>query len=111
MQLLVSDGPRMAQQDGRPRAELQSVAQIVRAANRGKSNHRIYLRLTSSAPGAVIEGEAMPGLPPSVAGVIDADRGASGSTALRSTPRGEWTLAVPFAVSGSRQITIAVDPD
>ncbi|MCC6989576.1 MAG: hypothetical protein IT181_11295, partial [Acidobacteria bacterium] len=111
LQLLVSDGPRMALQDARGRADLQSVAQIVRAANRGKSNHRVYLRLTSSAPGAVIDGEAMPGLPPSVAGVIEADRGASGSTALRSTPRGEWALAVPFAVSGSRQITIAVDPD
>ncbi len=111
LQLLVSDGPRMALQDARGRADLQSVAQIVRAANRGKSHHRVYLRLTSSAPGAVIEGEAMPGLPPSVAGVIDADRGASGSTVLRATPRGEWALAVPFAVSGSRQITIAVDPD
>ena len=91
--------------------EMQSVAQIVRAANRQKHNHHVYLRLTSSAPGAIIDGEAMPGLPPSVAGVIDAGRNASGSTALRTTPRGEWAVGVPFAVTGSRQITIAVEPD
>ncbi len=111
LQLVVSDGPRLGMQDARGRAELQSVSQIVRAANRQKHSHRVYLRLTSSAPGAVIDGEAMPGLPPSVAGIIDADRSASGSTVLRTTPRGEWAIAVPFAVSGSRQITIAVEPD
>ncbi len=90
---------------------MQPVSQIVRAANRQKHNHHVYLRLTSSAPGAVVGGEAMPGLPPSVAGVIEADKGGSGTTTLRTTPRGEWAVAVPFAVSGSRQITIAVDPD
>ncbi len=111
LQLLVSDGARLGLQDAKGRAEMQSVSQIVRAANRQKHHHHVYLRLTSSAPGAVIEGEAMPGLPPSVAGVIESDRIASGSTALRTTPRGEWAVPVPFAVSGSRQITIAVDPD
>lgn len=111
LQLVVSEGPRLGLQDARGRSLLQSVSQIVGAANRQKHNHRVYLRLTSSAPGAIIEGEALPGLPASVAAVIDADRSASGTSALRTTPRGEWALAVPFAVSGARQITLAVDPD
>ncbi len=112
MQLLVSDGTRLEQQEARDvrRAELQSVAQIVRAANRSRSGHHVYLRLSSSAPGAVIGGELMPGLPASVAAVIDADRPTGGSTSLRSVPRGDWERAVPFAVSGSRQITLTVDP-
>ncbi|MGE0813915.1 MAG: SpoIVB peptidase S55 domain-containing protein [Vicinamibacterales bacterium] len=111
LQLVVSEGPRLAQQDQRgPRAELQSVAQIVRAANRAKRSHRVYLRLTASAPGAVVDGEAMPGLPPSVASVLDGDRSGSGTSSLRSAPRGEWEVAVPYAVSGSRQLSIAVDP-
>ncbi len=112
LQLLVSDGARLEMQEARQtrRGELQSVGQIVRAANRARSGHRIYVRLSSAAPGAVIGGESMPGLPASVAAVIDADRATGGSTSLRSVPRGEWELPVPFAVSGSRQITIAVDP-
>jgi SpoIVB peptidase S55 len=111
LQLAVSDGPRLGLQETRPgRADLQSVAQIVRAANRSRRSHRVYLRLTSNAPGVVIDGEPLPGLPPSVAGVFDADRTGTGSTTLRAVPRGEWEVAVPFAVSGSRQLTIAIDP-
>ena len=112
LQLLVTDGPRLAQQDARDtrRGELQSVAQIVRAANRGRRGDRVYLRLSSPAPGAVIDGEPMPGLPASVAAVIEADRPTGGSTSLRSVPRGEWELVVPFAVSGSRLLTLTVDP-
>ncbi len=112
LQLLVSEGPRLGMQEARDtrRGELQSVAQIVRAANRARHAHRIYVRLSTSAPGAVVDGEAMPGLPASVAAVFDADRPTGGSTALRSVPRGDWELAVPFAVSGSRQLTLTVDP-
>ena len=112
LQLLVTDGPRLGLQEARAgrRGELQSVSQIVRAANRGRRGDRIYLRLSSPGPGAVIDGEAMPGLPASVAAVIDADRLTGGSTSLRSVPRGDWELVVPFAVSGSRQLTLTVDP-
>jgi SpoIVB peptidase S55 len=111
LQLAVSDGPRLGLQDVRgARADLQSVGQIVRAANRAKRSHRVYFRLSSPAPGAVVNGEPMPGLPPSVAGVLDAERAGGGTTPLRSTPRGEWEAPVPFAVSGSRQLSIAVDP-
>ncbi len=111
LQLVVSEGPRLGQQDPRgARAELQSVGQIVRAANRAKHSHRVYLRLTSPAPGAVVDGEPLPGLPPSIAGVIDADRSGSGTTSLRTTTRGEWEIAVPFAVTGSRQIALTIDP-
>lgn len=109
--LVVSDGPRLAQQDPRGgRAELQPVGQIVRQANRGRRSHRVYVRLTASAPGAVVDGEPLPGLPPSVVGVIDAERAGGGSTSLRSTTRGEWSIAVPYAVSGSRQLSITIDP-
>jgi hypothetical protein len=57
-----------------------------------------------------VDGEPLPGLPPSIAGVIDADRSGSGVTSLRTTTRGEWEIAVPFAVTGSRQIALTIDP-
>jgi hypothetical protein len=111
VQLVVSDGPRLSAQDPRgARAEIQSVDQIVRAAGRARRSHRVYFRLTAPVPGLVVNGEPMPGLPPSVAGVLDGDRSGSGSTALRSATRGEWNVAVPFAVSGTRQLAITVDP-
>ncbi|MEP7116093.1 MAG: SpoIVB peptidase S55 domain-containing protein [Acidobacteriota bacterium] len=109
LQLLVSDGTRLGLQEALRRGELQSVAQIVRAANRSRRDHRVYVRLSATAPGAVIDGELLPGLPASVAAVIDADRPASGTTALRSVTRGDWEIAVPFAVNGSRQLTLVID--
>ncbi len=111
LQLVVSDGTRAAAQDPRgTRAELQPVAQIVRQANRARHSHRVYVRLTAPAPGAVVDGEPLPGLPPSVAGVLDSERAGGGSTSLRTTTRGEWTVSVPYAVSGSRQLPITIDP-
>ena len=56
------------------------------------------------------DGEPLPGLPPSVVGVIDAERAGGGSTSLRSTTRGEWSIAVPYAVTGSRQLSLTIDP-
>jgi hypothetical protein len=110
LQLTVSEGPRLSLQEAMTsrRAELQPVAQIVRAANRARSSNRLYVRLTAPAPGAIIDGEPMPGLPASVAGVIDGDRPSSGAGTLRVAPRGEWELPLDFAVSGSRQLSLTV---
>jgi hypothetical protein len=112
LHLVVSDGPRLGLQDLRDarRAELQPVGQIVRASNRARRSNRIYVRLTAPAAGAVIDGELMPGLPASVAGVIDGDRPSSGAASLRVAPRGEWEIPVAFAVSGSRQLSLTVEP-
>jgi hypothetical protein len=112
LQLVVSDGPRLGLQDLRDarRAELQPAAQIVRAANRARRSNRLYVRLTAPAVGAVIDGEPMPGLPASVAGVIEGDRPSSGASTLRVAPRGEWQIPIEFAVSGSRQLSLTVQP-
>jgi len=112
LQLVVSDGPRLGLQDLREarRAELQPVAQIVRASNRARRSNRIYVRLTAPAAGAVIDGEPLPGLPASVAGVIDGDRPSSGGGSLRVAPRGEWEIPVEYAVSGSRQLSLTIEP-
>ena len=112
LQLVVSDGPRLGLLDARDgrRAELQPAAQMVRSANRARRSNRIYVRLTAPAAGAVIDGEALPGLPASVAGVIDGDRPSSGGATLRVAPRGEWEIPVEFAVSGSRQLSLTIEP-
>ncbi len=112
LQLVVSDGPRLGLQDLRDvrRAELQPVSQIVRVSNRARRSNRLYVRLTAPAAGAVVDGELMPGLPASVAGVIDGDRPSSGATTLRVALRGEWEIPVEYAVSGSRQLSLTVEP-
>ncbi len=111
LQLTVADASRTTADDRRDSrgADLQRVSQLMRSFNRARRNNRLYVRLTSSDPGAVVNGEPMAGLPPSVLAVIEADRHSGTVGTLRSMTRGEWELALDFAVTGSRQLTLSLD--
>jgi hypothetical protein len=111
MQLLVGDANRLAADDRRSArgAETQEVAQMIRTFNKARRSNRLYVRLSSPDQGAVVNGEPLAALPPSVLAVLEADRNSGTYTPLRSATRGEWEIAVELAVSGSRQLTIALD--
>lgn len=111
MQLLVGDANRLSAEDRRSArgAESQEVAQMIRTFNRARRSNRLYVRLSSPAQGAVVNGEPLAALPPSVLAVLEADRSSGTYTPLRSATRGEWEMAVELAISGSRQLTIALD--
>ncbi|HEX4915653.1 MAG TPA: SpoIVB peptidase S55 domain-containing protein, partial [Vicinamibacterales bacterium] len=104
LQLIVADAARTAADDRRDTrgADLQRVSQLMRTFNRARKNNRLYVRLTSNDSGAVVNGEPMAGLPPSVLAVMEADRNSGTVGTLRSMTRGEWELALDFAVTGSR---------
>ena len=107
--VLVSDGPRLAQADQRDLRSAsppRSVAEMLRQLNRTRRNSRLYVRLLGQTPGAVVNGEPLPSLPPSVLGVMEADRNGGTFSPLRSATLGEWDLATDTAVSGSRTLTI-----
>jgi hypothetical protein len=111
LQLTVADAARTQADDRRDSrgADLQRVSQLMRTFNRSRKNNRLYVRLTSNDAGAVVNGEPMAGLPPSVLAVIESDRNSGTVGSLRSMTRGEWELALDFAVTGSRQLTLSLD--
>ena len=111
LQLLVADAARTSADDRRDSrgADLQRVPQLIRTFNRARRNNRLYVRLTSSDSGAIVNGEPMAALPPSVLAVLEADRNSGTVGSLRSVTRGEWELALDVAVSGSRQLTLSLD--
>ena len=111
LQLVVADAARTTADDRRDTrgADMQRVSQLMRTFNRARRNNRLYVRLTSPDSGAVVNGEPMAGLPPSVLSVFEADRNSGTVGSLRSTTRGEWQLALDFAVTGSRQLTLSLD--
>jgi hypothetical protein len=111
LQLVVADAARTTADDRRDTrgADMQRVSQLMRTFNRARRNNRLYVRLTSPDSGAVVNGEPMAGLPPSVLSVFEADRNSGTVASLRSTTRGEWELALDFAVTGSRQLTLSLD--
>lgn len=111
LQLLVADANRLSVEDRRQArgAETQPVAQMIRTFNRARRSNRLYVRLSASDEGAVVNGEALAALPPSVLAVLEADRNSGTFSPLRNATRGEWELPVELAVTGSRQLTIALD--
>jgi hypothetical protein len=107
----VADATRLSAEDRRESrgAESQRVSQLIRTFNKARRANRLYVRLSATDQGAVINGEALTSLPPSVLAVLESDRNSGTYSALRSATRGEWEVPVELAVSGARLLTITLD--
>jgi len=112
LSVMVSDGSRLAQwerREMRQPAQPRGVPQIIRALNNARKNNRLYVRLLAPDAGAVVSGEQLSSLPPSVLGVIEADRSNGDFVPLRNATLGEWDVLTEYAVVGSRLLTINLD--
>lgn len=112
LSVLVTDGRSLnaiEQRELRRSLQPQSVAQMIRVLNDTRRNNRIYVRLLAGTPGAVVNGEALPALPPSVLAVLEGDRNGGSFTPMRSAPVGEWEIPMNSAVIGSRLLAIDVE--
>ena len=112
LSVLVTDGRQLnalEQREMRRTLQPQSVAQMIRVLNQTRRNNRIYVRLLTGAPGAVVNGEALTALPPSVLSVLEGDRNGGSFSPIRSAAVGEYEIRMDFAVVGSRMLTIDVE--
>ncbi len=110
LSLLVSDGNRLGMNEQREARAPQprSVDQIIRTLNKGRRNNSLYIKLLGSDAGAVVNGELLAALPPSVLGVLEGDRNGGNFNPLHNATIGQWELATEHAVAGSRTLTITV---
>src|SRR5262249_8827215 len=105
LSVLVTDGQRLnlaEQRESRLPQQLRSVSQMIRTLNKGRRNNALYVKLIESDPGAVVHGESLSSLPPSVLAVLEADRNGGNFNALNTATVAEWVLPTDHAVSGSR---------
>jgi hypothetical protein len=112
--ILVSAGTQLEQLEGRetrPTQQGRTVAQIVRAMNAERRGNTVYVKLMNGDAGAVVSGERLPALPPSVLAVHEAGRSGASSGPLSAATLGEWELATAHAVSGTRALTLNVSPN
>jgi hypothetical protein len=82
---------------------------MIKVLNQAHRNNRVYVRLLTGTPGAVVNGEALTSLPPSVLAVLEGDRSGGSFTPIRSAALGEWELPMDSAISGTRVLTIDLD--
>ena len=111
--IMVADATRLSQFEAR---ELQiqplqsrGLPQMMRVLNGARKNNRLYVRLVSRDGGAVVKGESLAALPPSVLAVMESDRSGGSFSPLQSTLRGEWEITTDQAVSGSRTLTLPLE--
>jgi hypothetical protein len=113
LSVTVMDGARLNQLDQRDARTQQprTVSQLIRTLNKTRRNDALYVRLSSSQPGAVVNGEVLSSLPPSVLAVVEADRASGGVNAVNSATLGEWHVPTGHIISGQRTIQISVSPN
>ena len=112
LSILVTDGTRLTQMDRRERRVTEapaSIPQMLRTLNARRKNNRLYVRLLSQDAGAVVNGEELSSLPPSILAVFDSDRGGGNVVPLDRAAIGDWELVTDHAITGSRLLTINVD--
>jgi hypothetical protein len=69
------------------------------------------VKLLGSEAGAVVNGELLSSLPPSVLGVLEGDRNGGSFNPIHSATLGEWEIPTDHAVSGARTLSIAVSQE
>lgn len=108
--LMVSDGARLTQFESRELqvqpAQARGVPQMLRVLNDARKNNRLYVRLVTRDGGAVVRGESLAALPPSVLAVIESDRDGGNVRPLQSALLGSWEIPTDYAISGTRTLTI-----
>jgi hypothetical protein len=110
--VMVTDGKQLnqiEQRELRRSIQPQSVEQMIKVLNQSHRNNRLYVRLLTGTPGAVVNGEALTSLPPSVLAVLEGDRSGGNFTPIRSAALGEWELPMDSAVVGTRVLSIDLD--
>jgi len=114
LSVMVTDGSRLNQMESREARtpqQLRSVDSVIKSLNKARRNNTIYVKLLGTDAGAVVNGEVLSSLPPSVLGVLEADRNGGTFNPVRSATIGEWELATEHAVTGTRTLSLAVSPN
>jgi SpoIVB peptidase S55 len=111
--IMVADGTRLSQWEAR---ELQvqplqtrDLNQMLRVLNNARKNNRLYIRLLGRDQGAVVKGESLSSLPPSVLAVLESDRNGGSFRPLQNAVLGEWDIATEHAVIGSRTLSLPIE--
>ena len=83
--------------------------QLIRAINGLRHNNHVYVRMTRPDDGAIVRGEYMQSLPPSVLSVLGGSEQGTSVIPLRTAAVWDFDLTTDYAVSGSRVLTLTVE--
>jgi hypothetical protein len=110
--LLLADGTALTnleQREMRQSFVPKDLDQLIRAINGLRHNNHIYARLLRSDEGAIVRGEYLQSLPPSVLAVLGRSDEGTGVIPLRTASVWEFDLTTDYAVTGTRALSLTVE--
>lgn len=113
LSLMVSDGARLGQWEARELtpapAQTRGLPQMIRVLNEMRKNNRVYVRLVAQDGGAMVRGESLSSLPPSVLAVFEADKYSGSFSPIRNALVGAWEVPIDQVVTGARTLSLSLD--
>ncbi|MEJ2109808.1 MAG: hypothetical protein P8Z37_07835, partial [Acidobacteriota bacterium] len=115
LNILVADGTTiMSMDDGLTEDEVlipRDLSHLIQLINNIRKNDRLYVRLYRDKPGAVVRGEGLPGLPPSILSILGAERRSGAVSPMDVTSLLEYELPpADYMPQGSKSLTIQIKP-
>jgi hypothetical protein len=112
--MLVADGAALMALDEKEEGiDLipRDLTQLVRYINNLRKNDHLYLRFSRREPGAIVKGEGLPGLPPSILSILKSDRKDGALNAIHTSTLMEYELpAADYIVTGTKTLRLRVKP-
>ena len=110
--LTIGDGVSMTASDLQraPSAPPKDLEQVIRELNELRKTDRLYVKVFSTNPGAVIDGEELPSLPPSMMAILNTGRSSNSNTSgTQLSPVGEFELRPSdLVIQGQRSLSLTV---
>jgi hypothetical protein len=112
--MLVADGASLMSLDEQEEGEglvPRDLAQLIRFINNLRKNDHLYVRFFRQESGAVVKGEGLPGLPPSILTILKSDRKAGAIIPIRTSTLMEYELpATDYLATGAKALKLLVKP-
>jgi hypothetical protein len=112
--MLVADGTNLMEMDAREQGEdfiPRDLSQLIKFINNIRKNDRLYVRIFRREAGAVVRGEGLPGLPPSIISILRSDRNTGGMSPIQTSTFMEYELSPSdYVISGSKTLNLLIKP-
>lgn len=114
LHLLVADGTTLMSMDEQPEDEIlvpRNLSHLIRLINNLRKNDHLYIRLFRREPGAVVKGEGLPGLPPSILSILGSERKVGAIIPTGISTFLEYELPrTNYLAAGGKMLTISIEP-
>jgi hypothetical protein len=110
--MLVADGSTLMALDAKEEGESlipRDLTQLIKYINSLRKSDRLYIRIHRHEPGAIVKGEGMPGLPPSILAILKSERKVGALSSIQTSTLAEYEMAgTQYMVTGAKAIKLAV---